>query len=194
MLMPMRFGPGIERGEITLTFRRWKRLQVVVGNTYRTGVGRLVVESVDVVDPGSITGTDAKRAGFGSPADLVREFRGAADLPTYRICFRLASDPDPRSRLASSAALTADEVAHLTRRLDRLDRASGYGCWTMATLRAIEARPGVRAADLAASFGREKAPFKLDVRKLKNLGLTLSLEVGYRLSPRGAAYLESQAS
>ena len=38
--------------------------------------------------------------------------------------------------------------------------------------------------DLAAGFGRETRPFKLDVRKLKNLGLTLSLDVGYRLSPR----------
>jgi hypothetical protein len=56
-------------------------------------------------------------------------------------------------------------------------------------LRAIAARPATRAADLAASFGRETQPFKLDVRKLKNLGLTLSLEVGYRLSPRGEAYL-----
>ena len=56
-------------------------------------------------------------------------------------------------------------------------------------LQTIAARPGVRAADLAASFGRETQPFKLDVRKLKNLGLTLSLEVGYRLSPRGEAYL-----
>ncbi|MEJ7721115.1 MAG: hypothetical protein WKF58_12005 [Ilumatobacteraceae bacterium] len=35
----------------------------------------------------------------------------------------------------------------------------------------------------------ETAPFKLDVRKLKNLGLTHSLAVGYELSPRGRAYL-----
>ena len=38
-------------------------------------------------------------------------------------------------------------------------------------------------------LGRETAPFKLDVRKLKNLGLTLSFRIGYRLSPRGEAYL-----
>jgi hypothetical protein len=31
--------------------------------------------------------------------------------------------------------------------------------------------------------------FKADVRKLKELGLTESLEVGYRLSPRGRAVL-----
>ena len=53
----------------------------------------------------------------------------------------------------------------------------------------IAERPAVRAGDLAASFGRETAPFKLDVRKLKALGLTLSLTVGYQLSPRGQAYL-----
>jgi hypothetical protein len=37
-------------------------------------------------------------------------------------------------------------------------------------------------------MGRETLPFKRDVRKLKELGLTESLEVGYRLSPRGRAY------
>jgi hypothetical protein len=36
----------------------------------------------------------------------------------------------------------------------------------------------------------ERAPFKLDVRKLKRLGLTESLEVGYRLSPRGRAFID----
>jgi hypothetical protein len=29
------------------------------------------------------------------------------------------------------------------------------------------------------------------VRQLKGLGLTISLDVGYRLSPRGRAYLQS---
>jgi hypothetical protein len=56
-------------------------------------------------------------------------------------------------------------------------------------LRLIADRPGTRAADLAAELGREKLPFKAEVRKLKELGLTESLQVGYRLSPRGRAYL-----
>ncbi len=34
-----------------------------------------------------------------------------------------------------------------------------------------------------------KAPFKVDVRKFKEMGLTESLDVGYRLSPRGRAVL-----
>jgi len=33
---------------------------------------------------------------------------------------------------------------------------------------------------------------KLHVRRLKELGLTLSLDVGYRLSPRAQAYLNYQ--
>jgi hypothetical protein len=38
-------------------------------------------------------------------------------------------------------------------------------------------------------MGRERLAFKTDVRKLKALGLTESLPVGYRLSPRGEAWL-----
>ena len=49
-------------------------------------------------------------------------------------------------------------------------------------------------ADLAAGFGRVTQPFKTDVRKLKNLGPTESLEVGYRLSPLGSAYLVRECS
>lgn len=47
----------------------------------------------------------------------------------------------------------------------------------------------MRAPGLAAGLGRETPPFKRDVRRLKELGLTRSLEVGYELSPRGRAYL-----
>ena len=57
-------------------------------------------------------------------------------------------------------------------------------------LRLIAERPAVRAGDLAESLGRERLAFKADVRKLKALGLTESLGVGYRLSPRGEAWLE----
>jgi DNA-binding IclR family transcriptional regulator len=61
--------------------------------------------------------------------------------------------------------------------------------WTRQVLELIRDRPETLAADLAASLRMEKAPFKRDVRKLKELGLTESLPVGYRLSPRGLAYL-----
>lgn len=94
-----------------------------------------------------------------------------------------------RQELATQADLTVDELADLQARLARLDRVSAHGPWTRTTLELIAAKPATRAADLAAHLGRETAPFKLDVRKLKNLGLTFSLEVGYRLAPRGETYL-----
>ncbi|GJF05761.1 hypothetical protein [Pseudonocardia sp. D17] len=89
-----------------------------------------------------------------------------------------------------SETLTDDDArAALDARLARLDRASAHGPWTARTLTLIAENPEVRAPDLAARMGRETLPFKRDVRKLKELGLTESLPVGYRLSPRGRAYL-----
>ena len=40
-------------------------------------------------------------------------------------------------------------------------------------------------------MGRETADFKKDVRKLKELGLTESLAIGYLLSPRGEAVVDA---
>jgi ribosomal protein S19E (S16A) len=43
---------------------------------------------------------------------------------------------------------------------------------------------------LALQVDADVPSFKRRVRQLKELGLTESLEVGYRLSPRGRAVLE----
>ena len=191
MLFEQRFWPLITDGSLTATYRRWKRPQVVAGRRYRTPGGIVEVDHVDTVDAAAITDRDARRAGFASADALVGDLRGDATLPITRIQFHLVDEPDPRAVLASSDELTDDDVAQIDARLDRLDRASTHGPWTRAVLETIAARPATRAPDLAASFGRETAPFKLDVRKLKNLGLTLSLPVGYRLSPRGESYLRA---
>jgi hypothetical protein len=188
VLFAPRFRPGILDGSITLTFRRWKRPQAIAGHRYRTPAGMLEVEAVSVVDPARITAAEARRAGFPSPDAVRAALRGEPADPVYRVRFHPVLEPDPRDELAADAALSAADVAEIDRRLQRLDRASTYGPWTAATLAIIAERPAVRAADLAAALGRERAPFKLDVRKLKSLGLTISLERGYRLSPRGQAY------
>ncbi len=185
----MRLREPIEQGEVDLLFRRWKRLQAVVGGTYRTAAGRLTVTAIEVVDPAALTDDDARRAGHPDAASLRQMLRGDASLPTYRLAVEPATGPDPRSVLAADDELTDDDVAEVDRRLDRLDRASSWGAWTMPTLRAIEARPAVVSTVLAAEMDRDRPAFKLDVRKLKALGLTESLDVGYRLSPRGRAYL-----
>jgi hypothetical protein len=38
---------------------------------------------------------------------------------------------------------------------------------------------------------RYRTGLKLRIRRLKELGLTISLDIGYRLSPRGEAYLRA---
>ena len=45
-----------------------------------------------------------------------------------------------------------------------------------------------RNSDLMTGF--EKEWLKLNIRKLKNLGLTISHNVGYRLSPLGEHFIE----
>ena len=75
-------------------------------------------------------------------------------------------------------------------RLDRLDRSAGKP-WTRTTLQLIEKYPGVVSTALARHTGQERPAFKINVRKLKEMGLTESLDVGYRLSPRGEALLRA---
>lgn len=177
---------AIAAGEITVAFRRWKRPLARAGGTQQTPAGVLAFDAVERVD--AVSDADARRAGLPDAAAVKALLRGReGDL--YRIRFHVAG-PDPRIALRAAADLDADERQAIATRLARLDRASRHGAWTEATLRAIAASPGVRAGDLAAAFGRERLKFKTDVRKLKALGLTESLEVGYRLSPRGRAYLD----
>jgi hypothetical protein len=193
MRFEKRLRDGISDGSISAAFRRWRRPQVVAGRRYRTGEGLVEMDSVDVVDEQAIDDADVQAAGFPSRSALLAELQGSPDLPLYRLRFHRVDTPDPRSVLASDDNLGADEVAAIAKRLERMDRASSHGPWTAAVLECIAANPGVRAPDLAASFGREVLPFKLDVRKLKELGLTLSLRIGYQLSPRGEAYLRASS-
>lgn len=193
MLFQKRYWNGIQSGDVTMTFRRWRSRQVVAGRRYRTPAGMIEVEAVEDVGVESITDEQARRCGHPDVAALLADLslrhepeRGG--VPLYRIQFHCVDEPDPRDTLAATSALTPEEIAELARHLERLDRRSGHGPWTSATIQIIEDRPCVRAADLAADLGRETKAFKLDVRKLKALGLTISLRTGYRLSPRGVAY------
>jgi hypothetical protein len=177
----------IGAGEVTVAFRRWRRPTVKAGGTLRTRAGVLAIESVEPVDEDSISDADARRAGARDRQALLSTLRPEGTL--HRVEFRLQG-PDPRVALRAKAEIDARERAEIDARLARFDAASRHGPWTRRVLELIAERPATLAADLAAELGREKAPFKADVRKLKELGLTESLEKGYRLSPRGRSYLE----
>jgi hypothetical protein len=180
---------GLADGTITVAFRRWARPRVRAGSELRTVAGVLAVDAVDEVPVAGITEDDARRAGFSSRSALLDDLASQRDGRVYRVALHVAG-PDPRVELRGRDALTGDELAEVERRLARLDAASRHGAWTWAVLRLIRDRPEVRAGDLAPTRGQETLAFKRDVRKLKELGLTESLEVGYQLSARGRAVLD----
>jgi hypothetical protein len=174
---------GIADGRVTLAFRRWRRAPPAEGSTLRTAVGVLCIERVTVIDEGDITPADIRRTGL-SVDELRASLAGEGML--LRIELRLAGD-DPRVALRDHIPDEA-ELERLLRRLAKLDSATPTP-WTAHYLRLIADQPGVVSHVLARQAGSEVAPFKRRVRQLKELGLTESLEVGYRLSPRGGAVL-----
>jgi len=194
VLFERRLRDGISDGTITMMFRCWRRSQVVAGGRYRTGVDIIEVDSVEIVSAADITAGEARAAGYASPDELRAGLRGAAEVPIYRIHFHRVDEADPRATLAANDDLDSPQLREIDRRLARLDAASPHGPWTMATLSAIAANPGTVSTELAKAAGLERFMFKRDVRKLKELGLTLSLTTGYRLSPRGEAYLRERGS
>ena len=188
MLLSPVIAQGIKDGSVTAVFRAWDEPRVRIGGTQRTAAGVVRFEAVEPVELADLTEDDARGAGMASLAALMKANQRGRGGQLYRI--RVGFDrPDERVALRDCVP-TASDVAEITAALDRLDRGRRSGPWTREILALIAARPTVRAPDLAASLGRETQPFKLDVRKLKELGLTHSLPVGYELSARGQAYLE----
>jgi hypothetical protein len=182
----------IARGDVTLAFRRWRRPTVRSGGTLLTPRGQLQIGDVAVIDIDAITEDEARRAGYKSRDELVAALNARAEGDVYRIELGEIM-PDPRIALRETP-LDEQQIDELRKRLDRLDAASPDGPWTLETLRIIRDHPALRAADLCRLVGQERDRFKPNARKLKRLGLTISLEVGYRLSPRGEAYLRDRES
>jgi hypothetical protein len=178
----------IRERRVTLAFRRWRRPSARSNGTLLTPIGLLHIESVSKMSEDQITDDDARAAGYPSRGGLLAELNERQEGDIYRIVFG-EIEPDPRIELRE-AVPDDSEVGALLMKLDRLDRASSGGPWTETILELLAAAPGIRAATLANRVGVETAAFKRDVRKLKALGLTVSLERGYRLSPRGERVLQ----
>jgi hypothetical protein len=177
----------IKDGKVDTVFRRWKRSTVKPGGTLKTAAGVLSIDAIDPIALEDVTLADVQRAGFASIAafhawlDTMKE----GDLCRIRLHFAGA---DPRIALRNEAPDT-EALQEIDAGLEKLDR---RGAWSDATLALIEKYPGRLAEELAAEVGMERAPFKNRVRQLKELGLTESLEVGYRLSPRGRAVVANR--
>jgi hypothetical protein len=197
LLFQKRFHAGLVDGSITRTFRLWDKPHVKPLGRYRVHpIGVVEVVSVLRRPLRELTDRDAKAGGFVSREELLSYMAPVAKAPltedtlVFDVTLRHGGDGD-RIPLALEDALTKEDVEAITQRLAKLDRDTP---WTLEVLKLIERRPRVAASKLAASLGRETEPFKVDVRKLKKLGLTQSYEVGYEVSPRGQAWLRARGS
>jgi hypothetical protein len=183
--------PLIRAGQLTVTWRLWKYAHVKADKVYKTGFGgALHIDDVRTVRVTDVTEGDAREAGFSDARALIEyahSHTGTAISPEtvlYCVRFHYRDEEPTRPRLS---------LSEVTKRLERLDNASTHGPWTVDTLRAIEASPAVAARFLAADLDRPRDDFKVDVRKLKGLGLTISLGTGYMLSELGQTWLDKHA-
>ena len=169
---------GILGGRITVSFRNWKRPHAAVGGVYRLRpAGAVKVTDVRTVRLSEIEACDLRRAGFDSIAAVAEFLRLPESATVTRVEFELTEEPaaKPPPELSVDAVVT---------RLQATDRRSAAP-WTANVIARIRARPATRAGDLAPEMGWETPVFKANVRKLKALGLTQSLETGYRLTDLG---------
>jgi hypothetical protein len=187
MLIPLSTLAAIETGQVTLAYRRWDRARVKAGTKLRTSIGLVEVTSVEAVSLSGITAQEARLAGYPTKKVLT-EFLAARAGKVFRIGLKYGG-ADPRIALRNEAGLSNEDAQRILVRLATMDSSAKREPWTLPFLRMIAERPGVRAPDLAASIGWETLVFKRYVRRLKELGLTESLEIGYRLSPRGQVVL-----
>lgn len=147
--------------------------------TLQSPGGLLAIDAVTAISPAEITDDDARDAGYDRATEVLADLRPDGTL--YRIRFHRMGD-DPRRARRERDVLDDDERTELGRRLARLS-------WAVPTLTLISEHPATVSTELAALVGVERLVFKQRVRRLKALGLTESLQVGYRLSPRGVVVL-----
>jgi hypothetical protein len=178
---------GIANGTITLVLRRWDAPRAKAGGTQRTPVGTVRIDAV-TEHPGGyrVTAAQATAAGFPSAKAAQTELDRRPTKHTYVIAVSFL-EPDERPALAADDVLADADIAAITARLDRWDAVGTP--WTRDYLRMIGDNEAVRAPELAERVGMDVPRFKRRVRQLKGIGLTISLGVGYRLSPRGRAFL-----
>ena len=176
---------AIASGRFDTAFRKWIRPTVKAGGTLTTSAGVLAVDAVDAIALNAVTPEDLKRAGFETRADLDAMLANREGT-LFRIRLRYLGE-DPRAALRENPDLSDAEANTVAETLSRMD---GSAPWVRRTLELIGTQPGLSAHELAKLLDLPQVKLKGNIRRLKALGLTESLPVGYRLSARGQAWLD----
>lgn len=188
MLFKQKILTEIKSGKVSLAFRKWKKASVKKGTILKTSVGLIEIVNVTPTTEEKITGKDAINAGFSTKEELLQSFWNNESTGLYKITVRYHSE-DPRVALREQQHLSQEAFISIQKRLERLDLGK-QGAWTIKVLEAIQQPPRMRAIDLSGITGFEKEWLKINIRKLKNIGLTISHETGYEIAPRGIAYMK----
>lgn len=185
----------VTKGEITVSYRLWRTAKVKSGKSYRTPLGTIAIDGVQVIPAAMIARRDVRLTGCKNMAE-IRELAGehtkthvTDDTLLHRVEFRFLGDVAP----APTATRTLD-LEEIAMRLANMDKRSPRGAWTHAVMQSIADQPQVPARILSAQLDWERLDFKAHVRKLKALGLTISHEVGYEISETGRRYLRSRSA
>lgn len=190
MLIKQKHLEGIMSGDISLAFRKWKNLSVKKDSLLKTSIGVVKITDITQTELAQISEDDAKQAGYDNVNALIGELEKTVNGAIYKIQLSYHS-PDPRIDLRQKSQIPDEELEALKEKLLNLDKYSNQGKWTTKVLKAIRENPKLSAVELAAKVNKEKEWLKVNVRKLKNLGLTISHEPGYTLSPLGEYVLKS---
>lgn len=181
---------GIKWGKITLAFRKWQRASVKTGSLLQTSIGLVEIRKIETVNENEITDQDALNAGFAGKKQLLKSVAHNSTGNIFKISVSYHS-ADPRIKLREQTQLSELQFTDLKNKLERLDNYSKQGHWTRKTLLTIKDNPNLHAIGIAKLTGFEKEWLKLNIRKLKDLGLTISHNVGYELSPLGKSFVEN---
>lgn len=188
MLIKMKDLERIKNGEISVLFRKWKTPRVKKGSTIHSPVGQLKIMDIQETNSNKITPDIISDAGLDS--EKIKKELEIADDKTLYLVRIIYHGEDPRISLRNNTNLSNDELNIIIRKLENLDKRSLQGPWTKEILETIQSKPKQRAASLSEHLEVDKTWFKTNVRKLKNLGLTISHHIGYSLSPKGKVILE----
>jgi hypothetical protein len=85
--------PGVLSGEITVSFRLWRRPQVKPGGRYRVGPGQIEIDAVQLVAFSSVTSADVRRSGEVDRDALRRRAAHAGPITDDTLVYRLEFHP-----------------------------------------------------------------------------------------------------
>ncbi len=87
MMFTKRLRAGVRAGDITTTIRIWRSPRVRVGGLYPMEDGHILIESVERIAIGDITGDMARRSGFAGVIDLLKVAKHGDGTNVYLIEF-----------------------------------------------------------------------------------------------------------